>query len=194
MVSERRFRSAVEMPESPVRRDVVGSRREGRRSLSAYTAQARGARDLDWIAHLGRTAARPRRGVSPENEATSDFSAGMALALVYPLVRHARHAGSGSLLPRSHGNEGASMKRKPTIKSLQNVTLDEATVYLDHANGDELNAAYALAVDRARLDGSNNAPDDAEVHHAFFLLCRARGKHPPSFDDMRVQLRRRAAA
>jgi hypothetical protein len=86
------------------------------------------------------------------------------------------------------------MKRKPTIKSLQNVTLDEANAYLDHASGDELNAAYALAVDRARLDGSHNTPDDAEVHHAFFLLCRARGKHPPSFDDMRVQLRRRAAA
>ena len=86
------------------------------------------------------------------------------------------------------------MKRKPSIKSLENVSLDEAVAYLDHSMGDELNAAYALAVDRARLDGSHSAPDDAEVHHALFLLCRARGKHPPSFDEMRVELRRRIAA
>ena len=37
-------------------------------------------------------------------------------------------------------------------------------------------------------------PDDAEVHHAYFLLCRARGMLPPSFDEMRVELRRRVAA
>jgi hypothetical protein len=86
------------------------------------------------------------------------------------------------------------MKRKPSIKSLENVSLDEAVAYLDHSSGDELNAAYALAVDRARLDGSPGAPDDFEVHHALFLLCRARGKHPPSFDEMRVELRRRIAA
>ena len=86
------------------------------------------------------------------------------------------------------------MKRKPTIKSLENVSLDEALAYLDYAGGDEINAAYALAVDRARLDGSHSAPDDAEVHHALFLLCRARGKHSPSFDETRVELRRRLAA
>jgi hypothetical protein len=38
------------------------------------------------------------------------------------------------------------------------------------------------------------APDDAEVHHAMFLLRRARGLDAPSFDSMRVQLRRRVAA
>ena len=42
--------------------------------------------------------------------------------------------------------------------------------------------------------GSHGAPDDFEVHHALFLLCRARGKHPPSYDEMRVELRRRIAA
>lgn len=86
------------------------------------------------------------------------------------------------------------MRKKPSIKSLETVSPEEATAYLDHANGDELNAAYALACDRNRLDGSIAPPDDAEVHHALFLLCRARGKHPPSFDQMRVELRRRVAA
>ena len=86
------------------------------------------------------------------------------------------------------------MKRKPSIKSLENVSLEEAVAYLEHAGGDELNAAHELALDRARLDGSHAAPDDAEVHHALFLLCRARGKTPPSFDGMRVELRRRIAA
>jgi hypothetical protein len=86
------------------------------------------------------------------------------------------------------------MKRKPSIKSLETVSPEEASAYLEHAGGDELNAAYALACDRNRLDGSIAPPDDAEVHHALFLLCRARGKHPPSFDEMRVELRRRVAA
>ncbi len=74
------------------------------------------------------------------------------------------------------------------------MSLDEAVAYIDHAGGDELNAAYALAWDRNRLDGSHSAPDEAEVHHALFLLCRARGARAPSFDEMRVELRRRAAA
>jgi hypothetical protein len=33
-----------------------------------------------------------------------------------------------------------------------------------------------------------------EIHHALFLLRRARGLDAPSFDLMRVQLRRRHAA
>ncbi|MCL2447868.1 MAG: hypothetical protein FWD17_02850 [Polyangiaceae bacterium] len=85
------------------------------------------------------------------------------------------------------------MKRKPSIRSLETVTLDEALSYLDYVGGDELDAARMLAWDRNRLDGSHAPPDDAEVHHALFLLCRARGQHPPSFDQMRVELRRRAA-
>jgi hypothetical protein len=86
------------------------------------------------------------------------------------------------------------MKRKPSIRSLETVTVEEATAYLDHAGGDEVSAAYVLAWDRNRLDGSLAPPDDAEVHHALFLLCRARGMMSPSFDEMRVELRRRAAA
>jgi hypothetical protein len=85
------------------------------------------------------------------------------------------------------------MRRKPSIRSLETVTVDEAMAYLDHAGGDELDAARSLAWDRNRLDGSHAPPDDAEVHHALFLLCRARGQRPPSFDEMRVELRRRAA-
>jgi hypothetical protein len=86
------------------------------------------------------------------------------------------------------------MTRKPSIKSLETVSLEEAVAYLEQSSGDELDAAYTLAWDRNRLDGSLAAPDEAEVHHALFLLCRARGKHPPSFDEMRVELRRRVAA
>jgi hypothetical protein len=86
------------------------------------------------------------------------------------------------------------MKKKPSIESLETVSIEEAAAYLEASGGDELSAARVLACDRNRMDGSNAAPDDAEVHHAFFLLCRARGKHPPSFDDMRFELRRRAAA
>ena len=86
------------------------------------------------------------------------------------------------------------MKRKPSIRSLETLTVEEASAYLDWCSGDELNAAFALATDRNRLDGTQAAPDDAEVHHALFLLCHARGMDTPSFDDIRVELRRRLAA
>ena len=74
------------------------------------------------------------------------------------------------------------------------MSAEEAMAYLEYTKGDELSAAYALACDRSRLDGSIAPPDEAEVHHALFLLCRARGKLAPSFDEMRVELRRRVAA
>jgi len=80
------------------------------------------------------------------------------------------------------------------IASLESVSLEEALHYLDSAEGDELVAAYSLAKDRNLLDGSDKEPDDAEVHHALFLLRRARGLNAPSFDLMRVQLRRLVAA
>ena len=80
------------------------------------------------------------------------------------------------------------------IESLETVSLEEALAYLDTAEGDELSAAFALARDRNALDGSDNEPDEAEVHHALFLLRRARGLDAPSFDLMRVQLRQRVAA
>lgn len=80
------------------------------------------------------------------------------------------------------------------IASLESVSLEEALAYLDSAEGDELAAAFALAKDRNILDGSEADPDDAEVHHALFLLRRARGLNAPSFDLMRVQLKNRVAA
>ena len=82
----------------------------------------------------------------------------------------------------------------PIIASLESVTLEEALAYLESAEGDELVAAYSLAKDRNILEGTNDDPDDAEVHHALFLLRRARGLNAPSFDLMRVQLRRLVAA
>jgi hypothetical protein len=81
-----------------------------------------------------------------------------------------------------------------TVASLESLSLEEALAYLDSAEGDELSAAFALAKDRNRLDGNTDGPDEAEVHHALFLLRRARGLNAPSFDLMRVQLRRLVAA
>jgi hypothetical protein len=92
---------------------------------------------------------------------------------------------------------------EPIIKSLDEVTLEEALQYLESAEGDELAAAIALAKDRNLLDGAIERtrfarvigePDEAEVHHALFMLRRARGLSAPSFDLMRVQLRRLLAA
>jgi hypothetical protein len=82
----------------------------------------------------------------------------------------------------------------PAIKSLDRVSLEEALTYLDASDGDELGAAFALATHRNELGGSSEAPDDAEVHHALFLLRKARGLDAPSFDLMRIQLKRRVAA
>ena len=82
----------------------------------------------------------------------------------------------------------------PFIASLESVSLEQALGYLESAEGDELVAAYSLAKDRNLLEGNRNEPDDAEVHHALFLLRRARGLNAPSFDSMRIQLRRLVAA
>lgn len=89
---------------------------------------------------------------------------------------------------------GDWMARYPVLRSLATVSLEEALAYLDNADGDELTAADNLARDRNRLEGSTSTPDETEIHHALFLLRRARGLDAPSFDLMRVQLRRRQAA
>ena len=182
------------MPDSKARKDV-GGRREGRRSLAAYEGHARGLQllvgpglDRSLRFHLAPGASTRRVGGSASD--SKAFSAGVALALVFPFVGPScRHHSS-----HETRNEGAGMKRKPSIKSLDTVSVEEANAYLEHSVGDELNAAYAIALERARLDGSRSLPDDAEVHQALFLLCRALGKRAPSFDEMRVELRRRLAA
>jgi hypothetical protein len=99
---------------------------------------------------------------------------------------------SNTALPQRVSTEGHRMTT--IISSLENVSLEEALAYLDTAEGDELEAAFALARDRNHLDGSTSEPDEAEVHHALFLLRRARGLTAPSFDLLRVQLRERVAA
>jgi len=187
------------MSDFQIRRAETGSRREGRRSLAAYGSHARGIAVL-FDSKLGVTVTE-RRGRGGLERGAEAWSAGLALALVYPLVRRPRHGASGShnvtggVPPlASGGQRSGCMKKKPSIESLETVSAAEVEAYLDAAGGDELTAAYALACDRNRLDGSHAAPDDAEVHHALFLLCRVRGKHPPSFDEMRFELRRRAAA
>lgn len=80
------------------------------------------------------------------------------------------------------------------IATLSTVTKREAQSYLAAANGNELLAACELARDRNRLDGDPREPDDAHVHHALYLLRRARGESAPSFDAMRVALKALRAA
>ena len=96
----------------------------------------------------------------------------------------------------SRGQRGNGMTpvSEPIIKSLEAISLEEALQYLETAEGDELTAAIALAKDRNLLDDDAGEPDEAEVHHALFMLRRARGLNAPSFDLMRVQLRRLIAA
>src|SRR5580692_5090002 len=161
------------MPDFDVRRAMTGTRREGRRSQSAYGSHARGIHvllDTDRVVRLAYT--RDRRQTAGGELDAGAFSAGMALALVFPLVRRLRRTGAtvaaGANLTPQGVSEGTEMKRKPSIKSLDAVSLEEAVAYLEHACGDELDAAYALAWDRNRLDGSIAAPDAAEVHHALF--------------------------
>ena len=85
--------------------------------------------------------------------------------------------------------------RPSIVRKLETLTLEESLQYLDATQGDELRAAQSLALDRSYLAGdSMNEPDETEVHHALFLLRRARGLAAPSFDTMRFQLRRRFAA
>jgi hypothetical protein len=100
---------------------------------------------------------------------------------------------SPSAEPSTRHEKGPKMQ-SPCIRSLETITLEEALSYIDAALGDELGAARKVAEDRNKLAGSREAPDETEVHHALFLLRRARGLGAPSFDLMRVQLRRRAAA
>jgi len=172
--------------------EIVG-RREGRRSLSAYRSHARGS--LGLARGERRSARKGHASGVARPESGESLSAASALALVFPLLRAGRRLLGIAARQEQRSKEGAAcMKRKPTIKSLETVSLEEALAYLDHANGDEISAAYELALDRSRLDGSAFPPDDVEVHHAYFLLSRARGLLAPSFDDVRVELRRRAAA
>ena len=93
-----------------------------------------------------------------------------------------------TLLARSRVHAGA-----PIITSLEALTLEQALAYLDSAEGDEFSAVFVFAEDRNLLAGDTDEPDEAEVHHALFLLRRARGLNAPSFDLMRVQLRRLVA-
>jgi hypothetical protein len=81
-----------------------------------------------------------------------------------------------------------------TAKSLLGLSLAEANAYLLRAKGDEVVAAFDLACDRNHLEGNDCEPDATEVHHALFLLRRARGESAPSFDQLRQSLRRLMAA
>lgn len=101
---------------------------------------------------------------------------------------------NGLPLVLSASTERGTEMKKASIASLETVSIEEARAYMHESNGDELAAAYLLAQHRNALDGSSDAPDETEVHHALFLLRRAQGLKAPSFDSMRVMLRQRVAA
>ncbi|MFO0670346.1 MAG: hypothetical protein U0235_12075 [Polyangiaceae bacterium] len=82
---------------------------------------------------------------------------------------------------------------KRPIVSSGRPQLAEATAYMRLAKGDELRRARA----RARSQPARRPDkllDALEVHHALFLLRRAQGWGAPSYDDVRVELRRRACS
>src|SRR5580698_9810543 len=106
------------MPDSDIRRNAAGRRREGRRSLAAYGPCARGIRVPVDGGHVGPVG-QPVRGRVARK---APWSAGVALALVYPLTRGVRRglsgdvqAAKGTALPRSGGEGAECMKRKPSI-------------------------------------------------------------------------------
>ncbi len=93
--------------------------------------------------------------------------------------------------------KGVRMTQKHSrvhLSSIETVTRNEAEAYLASARGDELEAAMALAIDRNLLAGSNEIPDEADVHQALYLFKRAFGEETPSYDSMRVELKKRHAA
>ena len=127
-----------------------------------------------------------------------DFEARLARATTLALTHGAASGSRGVpfvLLYTAYSRlEGSDLMKAPAIRSLDGVSLEEARAYIERAGGDELDAAFTLASDRNAFAGSMVAPDDFEIHHAFFLLRKARGMDAPSFDTMRIQLKRRAAA
>ncbi len=67
------------------------------------------------------------------------------------------------------------------------LSVAKADGYLTEANGDELEAALALAYD---LTGGET-PGSVEIHHALYLIRDAHGQPAASYDDTRVSLRDR---
>lgn len=90
--------------------------------------------------------------------------------------------------------ESKQPRMRPPIASLDSLSETEARSYLEFAAGDEVLAALELAIERNRLDGSSATPDEMDVHHALFMIRRVFGRGAPSFDTLRVALRRLLAA
>src|SRR5580692_3064993 len=156
------------------------------------TARGRGFRDSS----PGAGAKAPPSRVQDATRATRTGAARTMLEaqeMRRTLAKQLPQSDSKAAVLLSKPNEKGPRMRNPCIRSLDTVTLEEALSYLDAADGDELGAAFTLARDRNSMDGSVSVPDETEVHPALFLLRRARGLNAPSFDLMRVQLRRRAA-
>src|SRR5215467_7458361 len=143
------------MPDLGSGKQVARTRREGRRTLAAYDSHSRGDGTLrrarrmythDRISHPRRSYARRPSGAFDISDAGA-WSAGIALSLVFPLIERAR---SGKTGRGAEETRGSCMKKKPSIRSLDTVTLEEAEAYLAYAGGDELSAALTLAADRNR--------------------------------------------
>ena len=80
------------------------------------------------------------------------------------------------------------------IRDVDSLSETEALQYLAACDGDEVSAATRLAADRCKLARVASPPDEADVHHAMFLLRKARGLPSQSFDNLRIELRARRKA
>src|ERR1700733_8422498 len=83
------------MPDLEVRGAPGGVRREGRRSHAAYGSHARGIRLVvgsDRVVRVLRTRVQHGPHAAADARAVGAWSAGIALALVYPLMRRAHRA------------------------------------------------------------------------------------------------------
>src|SRR5260370_32499741 len=115
------------MPDFQIRRAVLGSRREGRRSLSAYGSHARGTRVFEGVQRVARGRRRRKSVlVLAEDQTETKLGAAGALALVYPLVRRLRRAFGTDAAKREgrrppRGSAGAGQRRKRALRSLVTV-------------------------------------------------------------------------
>ena len=155
-----------------------GYRREGRRSLRLTAARARGCvlfgGESRVVRHgSGRAAAKPLAARDRE------CSAGVALALLVPLLRRAPQAGHGGRSSRrQRSSEGAGHEEKAERPEPRAVSLEEARAYLEHAGGDGSRQRTPLPGTETAWMARMLAPDDAEIHHALFCLAEHAASAP----------------
>src|SRR5277367_3276614 len=113
------------MPDSAVRKAMTGVRRSGRRSLSAYGPQARGARASQQHEERAKWGVEADgRVVVRSNVSAEALGAAGALLILSPLARRAlRRFGAHGARSRGKVSEGTEgMKKRPAIESLETIS------------------------------------------------------------------------